>query len=83
MAKACEICGKGSLHRVNGRHTSKNKKKTFANRGPHGLKAVKTNQTVRPNFREVRLEKGTQKLLTCMSCYKSVRQSVQLLASAK
>jgi ribosomal protein L28 len=76
MSKACYFCGKGSFTRVNGRHTSKNKKAKFANRGPHGLKAVKSIQTVRANLREVRLEKGTQKVTACMSCYKAIKPTL-------
>lgn len=73
MAKACVFCGKGGLKRNNGRHTSHNKKSNFANHGPHGLKAVVTSSSIKPNFREVRLEKGVQKVVSCMRCYKSLK----------
>ena len=73
MSKVCAFCGKGGFMRNNGRHTSHNKKRKFALRGQHGMKAVKTSVSIRPNFREVRILKGTSKVVSCMRCYKSFK----------
>ena len=75
MSKTCVFCGKGGLKRNNGRHTSHNRKSTFANRGPQGMKAVVTSSTIKPNFREVRIEKGMEKVTSCMRCYKSLKST--------
>ncbi|MEI7603439.1 MAG: 50S ribosomal protein L28 [bacterium] len=83
MSKVCAFCGKGGVKRNNGRHTSHNKKKTFANRGPRGLDAVKHSESVKPNFREVRLVKGSPKVVSCMRCYKSLKDSVLSLTAEK
>lgn len=82
MSKVCEICGRGSSKRNNQRHTSHNKKSKFANRGPRGLTAVKSSQTVRPNFRQVQLEKGMQRVTTCMRCYKMLKTSLPSVAAS-
>jgi hypothetical protein len=77
MSKVCIFCGKGSAKRTNQRHTSHNKKSKFANRGPRGLTAVRSSETVKPNFREVRLSKGLPKVTSCVRCYKSVKSVVR------
>jgi len=83
MSKVCAICGKSSVMRNQSRHTSHNKKKTFANRGPRGLDAVIHSEKVSPNFRQVRIIKGTQKIVSCMRCYKSLKKTVLSYAAAK
>ena len=81
MSKICQLCGKGSLKRNNGRHTSHNKKSSFANRGPRGLDSVVTSATIKPNLREVRLGKGMSKIVSCMRCYKSLKKTaIEVLA---
>lgn len=74
MSKVCAICGKGNLTRSNKRHTARGK--AFSNTGPHGMKGKKVNYTFKPNFRGVRIEKGSPKINTCMSCYKSIRPTL-------